>query len=60
MFYRITLDAATTFELHASHHCADSGLIQGIERLGARVERPAFGLTLSDQYDFYGTGVVKK
>jgi hypothetical protein len=60
MFYRITPDAATTFELHASHHYADSGLIQGIERLGARVERPAFGLTLSDQYDFYGTGVVKK
>jgi hypothetical protein len=53
IWFRITPGGSTTFEFHGSHPYADFGLIQGLEDLGARVERPTSGLSLRNQYEFY-------
>jgi hypothetical protein len=45
-----------TFEIHAGDAYADAGLSDGLKRAGATVTRPAAGLSLGQQLQFYASG----
>jgi hypothetical protein len=46
------------FEIHAGSEYRDFGLIDGLQRLGATVINPTFGLTFGEQLRFYHSSVV--
>ena len=60
IFYRISPGTTTTIEFHGSPAYADFGLVEILQRMGARVERPTLGFSLSEQYEFYRKGLAMR